>query len=59
MLVLHSTSNLFLIDKRRKIGIFQYCSSWTFQFFPIHERDGKSGFLNVSLGCTSKFLPIY
>ena len=28
-------------------------------FFQIHESDGTLGFLNVSLGCTSKFLPIH
>ena len=27
--------------------------------FPIHEKDRILGFLNVSLGCTSKFLSIY
>ena len=28
-----------------------------FPFFPIHEKDGKLGFLNVSLDYTFKFFP--
>ena len=35
--------------KRFKIRIFECCSSWTSQFSPIHGRDLKSVFLNISL----------
>ena len=43
-----------------KIWILK-CRSWavyTFNSFPIHERDGKLASFN-SLGCTSKFFPIH
>ena len=43
----------------RGFGIFKCCSSWTSQFFPVYDKDGKLGFLKTSLGCTSKFLPIH
>ena len=44
--------------KRLKIVIFECSSWWTSQFFLIHDRVKKLGFLNISLGCTPKFLPI-
>ena len=28
-----------------------------FSFFSVHEKDGKLGFLSISLGCTSLFFP--
>ena len=43
----------------RGFGIFKCCSSWTSQFFPVYDKDGKLGFLKTSLGCTSKFLLIH
>ena len=33
----------------------RFCDFWTFQFFPIHEKDGKLGFMNISECCTSIF----
>ena len=50
MLVLGSTLNFLLIHENIENGIFQCCSSWGSQFFPIHERDGKFGFLFISVG---------
>ena len=40
-------------------GIFECCSSWTSQFFPIHDRYGKLRSLNVSPNCTSKYFPTH
>ena len=34
-------------------------SSWTSPIFQIHEIDEILGFLNVSLGCTFKFIPTH
>ena len=28
-------------NSQRDFGIFKCCSSWTSQFFPIHDKDGK------------------
>ena len=39
--------------------VFQYCSIWTSQFSPVHEKDLKLGFLNMNLGCTPKFFPFH
>ena len=44
------------LPKILKIGIFKCCTSWTSYFFPIHERDGKSQFLNIRLRFTAKFV---
>ena len=32
-------------NSQRDFGIFECCSGWTSQFFPIHEKDGKIFFL--------------
>ena len=32
---------------------------WDFKIFPIYESDVVMAFYNISLGCTSKFLPIH
>ena len=45
----------FFPNSQRDFLIFECCSSWTSQLFQIHEKDGKLGFLNMSLLCTSKF----
>ena len=44
-------------NHRFKIWTFK-CRSWalyTSKFLPIHKREEKLGFFNISLGCTSKF----
>ena len=52
--------DFFLIHKRIKNWDLLVLLSLDFsQFFPIHESDGILVILNVSLGCTSKFLPIH
>ena len=56
MFDLGCTSNFFLIYKSIEDWTFESCSSS--QFLPIHEKDEKTGFLNVSFGCTSRFFPI-
>ena len=46
---------------RFKIWILE-CWSWavyTCEIFPIHVRDGKLGFLSISLGCTYKLFLIH
>ena len=45
--------------KRLKIGIFDCCTSHTYQFFPVNERDWKLRYLNICLNCTSKFLSVH
>ena len=59
--------NFFQFIHRFNIGIFlprfsqftnfwsfECCSSWTFKFFQICEKDGKLGFLNISLQSWTK-----
>ena len=46
-------------NSQRDFVIFKCCSSRTYQFFPIHDKVGKLGFLKTSLDCTSKFFPIH
>ena len=46
-------------NSQKGFGIFKCCSSWTSQFFPVYDKDGKLGFLKTSLGRTSKFFPIH
>ena len=42
-----------------KLGFLNVALVGLLIIFPIHERDEILGVLNVSLGCTSKFLPIH
>ena len=44
---------------QKDFGIFKYYSSWTSQFFPVHDKDGKLGFLKTSLCFASKFFQIH
>ena len=37
------------LNSQRDFGIFECCSIWTSQFFPIHGKMGKWFFLNISL----------
>ena len=39
------TSNFFLIHEKIENWNFYCCASWTFQLFPIHERNGKLQFV--------------
>ena len=50
----HSFPNL-----QRDFGVFECCSIRSSQVFQIHEKKGNLGFLNMNLGCTFKYFPIY
>ena len=45
--------------KRFKLWIYECCSSWTSQSFPIHRWDWNWEFQNISLDCNSKFFPCF
>ena len=46
-------------NSQKDFVIFEFCSSWTSHFFPIHEKDGKLGFMNISECCTPKFFTVH
>ena len=50
---------LIFILSRNILGFFGCCSSWLSQFIQLHEKDRILAFLNISLGCTSKFFQIH
>ena len=46
-------------NSKRDFGIFECCSCWTSQFFPVQKKKMEKCFFNTSLGCTSKLFPIH
>ena len=56
MWVLGCISNFFLYKKIENWDFVNVALVGLLNFFPFQERDGLLGFLNVSLGSTSKFL---
>ena len=46
-------------SSQKDFVIFKCYFSWTSQFFPVNDKDGKLGVSKTSLGCTSKFFPIH
>ena len=51
------TSTFFLIHQNIESWDL-ILPKWDLTIFPVYESDGIMGFLNVSLGCTPKYLPI-
>ena len=45
------------LNSKRQFAIFEYSSSWTSQFFPIHKKIENWGGFDISLGYTLKLGP--
>ena len=45
-------------NSQRDFGILKLNCNWTFQFIPIHYKDGKLSFLKLRVSRTSKFFRI-